>query len=109
MNKSLPLLLMMFLLLTACASVSAREDPWFGKDKIVHFCASGLIAGVATAAAHTQDRNDSETFVIAMGMTLSLGAAKEAYDGYLGNSWSWKDLMWGALGGLAGYFIAAEK
>jgi uncharacterized protein YfiM (DUF2279 family) len=44
-----------------------------------------------------------------MGMTLSLGAAKEAYDGYLGNSWSWKDLMWGALGGLCGYFIAAEK
>lgn len=41
---------------------------------------------MATAAAHIQDRNDSETFMIAMGMTLSTGAAKEAYDGYVRNS-----------------------
>ena len=109
MNRSLSLLLTMFLLFTACASVSTREDPWLGRDKIVHFCASGLIAGVATAAAHIQDRNDTEAFVIAMGMTISLGAAKEAYDGYVRNSWSWKDLMWGVLGGLVGYFIAADK
>ena len=93
MNRGLLLLPMMSLLLTACASASARKDPWLGRDKIVHFCASGLIARMATAAAHIQDRNDSETFMIAMGMTLSTGAAKEAYDGYVRNSWSWKDRM----------------
>jgi uncharacterized protein YfiM (DUF2279 family) len=65
-----------------------------------------LVAGAATAAAHTQDWNHGETFMIAVGATLSIGLAKEACDGYLRNSWSWKNTVWNVFGGLAGHFVA---
>jgi putative lipoprotein len=100
------LLLIVSVIVSGCASVPFRKDPWVSTDKIGHFCASGLIAGAATAAAHAEGGNADEAFLVGMGVTLSIGLAKEIYDGHFHNRWSWKDIMWNVLGGLAGYFAA---
>ena len=90
-----------------CATVPVEQDPWFGADKAKHFGISAGIAGVATLAGAHNGWEDGEIFVPAIGLTFAVGAGKEAYDARIkGTFWSWRDLTWGVLGGLAGYGIA---
>ena len=83
------------------------QDPWFGPDKAKHFVISAGIAGAATLAAENHGWEDGEAFVPALGLTFAIGAGKEAYDARVKKTgWSWRDLTWGMLGGLAGFGIA---
>ncbi len=92
--------------MTGCATASPQNDSWFGRDKAKHFLAASVISGTAAAIADKQGMNNDKSFYFAFGITLSLGAGKEAYDLKIRKtSWSWKDLAWDAVGALAGYGI----
>jgi len=87
----------------------SRDDVWRHRDKIVHFCASGLVAGVASEMARVEGRNRGQSSFFAFGATVFVGGGKEAYDRYIqGRAWSWGDIMWDLFGGLTGYFIATQ-
>jgi putative lipoprotein len=90
------------------ASARAGEpDPWFGRDKALHFGASALLAsgGYGAAAFLTDDRGAR---LIAGGtFALSLGAGKELWDLSGHGDASWRDLTWDAVGTVTGLAVAA--
>ena len=90
--------------LAGCATAPVAQDPWFGQDKFKHFGISAVVAGVATVVGEHNGLEDGEAFAPAIGLTLALGAGKETYDARVKRTfWSWRDLTWGLMGGLAGY------
>ncbi|MBN1671451.1 MAG: hypothetical protein JXR37_10485 [Kiritimatiellae bacterium] len=94
--------------LPGCATMRTVEDSWFGRDKVYHFGISAAISGVVTAAAHSQGLEGSQSFPLAVGVTVGVGAGKETYDAKVKETgWSWKDLFWDAVGALAGYGLVA--
>jgi putative lipoprotein len=97
-------------LLTAAASSAparaADPDPWFGKDKALHFAASGAIAaGGYTAGALLFDAR-GHALVLGASLALGAGIAKEALDltGY--GDPSWRDLTWDVIGTTTGVAAA---
>ncbi len=106
MKACLPVLLIALTVLSGCATASPQNDSWFGRDKVKHFLAASVISGAASAIADKQGMDNDGSFYFAFGLTLSLGAGKEAYDMKIRKTgWSWKDLAWDTLGALAGYGI----
>lgn len=93
--------------LTGCTTVARPGDDWLGRDKFHHFWISGLVAGTGTALAQEQDQTDKQAIAIGFGISMALGAAKEAYDSRKGGTgWSWQDLCWDFSGALIGCTIA---
>lgn len=95
--------------LLACLPTRAsasEEDPWFGRDKKLHFVVSAGLAtgGYALGAIFWEEPSAR----LASGATLALGAgvAKELADlaGY-GHP-SWRDLAWDVIGTGAGLLLA---
>ena len=93
------------LFLCGCATMSSHpDDQWFARDKAYHFAASAAIGAGATLAAGDEDAAP----IIGLGVAMSFGAGKEAYDrGVKKTYWSWKDFAWDFIGGVAGA-LAAE-
>ena len=91
--------------LCGCASMVPQDDPWTGRDKFDHFWVSGVISSATTAIAKDQDIDDSDQFAVAMGVTLSFGVSKEAYDIRVQRGWSWKDIVWDIAGALTGFAL----
>jgi putative lipoprotein len=106
MRSFLPFIFIASLIISGCATASTRNDDWFSKDKAKHFIVSSVISGTITAAADNHEMNNGESFSLALGVTLSIGAGKETYDLWIGDTgWSWRDITWDLLGALAGYCI----
>jgi putative lipoprotein len=94
----------------ALAGRSARaadQDPWFGRDKALHFGASALLAsgGYAATSLATEDRR--VRLGVGGAFAFSLGAAKELWDLSGHGDASWRDLTWDAVGTIAGLAVAA--
>ena len=91
-------------LATGCALPGGRSsDPWFGRDKLYHFAGSAAISASTAAAARHNGADDAEAGMIAIGVTLSVGSAKEHYDRTVKKTyWSWKDMVWNTLGAIVG-------
>jgi putative lipoprotein len=100
------------LALTLAASPARADpppaaDPFFGKDKALHFGFSVALAGVGYGGAalvgfdHRADR-------AAMGASLAIGAGftKEVLDAAGMGTPSWKDFAWDVLGTLAGLGVS---
>ena len=85
---------------------SANADPWFGRDKLIHFAASGSLAvvGYANASMLTENR----PLRIGAGATLALGAgvAKELWDLDGHGDASWRDLSWDLIGAATGLLVS---
>jgi putative lipoprotein len=107
MHAWLKILPLLFALLTAgCASSGFANDNWLGRDKFHHFWVSGLISGAATETALQNGNDNPESLAIAVGVTFTIGAAKEWHDCFFGTTgWSWKDLCWDIAGSLTGYAL----
>lgn len=106
MKSFLPFILIASIIISGCAATSTRNDDWFSKDKAKHFIVSSVISGTITAAANYHEMDKEDSFSLALGLTLSIGAGKETYDLWTGDTgWSWKDITWDVLGALAGYCI----
>jgi len=91
---------------SARAEPPPPPDPFFGRDKALHFGFSAALAaggyGLSSLAiTGTQNR-------IAMGATLALGAGytKEIVDAMGFGTPSWKDFAWDVIGTAVGVGIA---
>jgi len=85
---------------------AADPDPWFGKDKALHFAASGAIAaGGYTFGAFVFDAR-GHALVLGASLALTAGIAKEALDLTGSGDPSWRDLTWDGIGTVAGVAAA---
>ncbi|MBD3376689.1 hypothetical protein GF406_16760 [candidate division KSB1 bacterium] len=83
------------------------KDRWFAKDKADHFVTSAFLTGMGYYAARQEmDSSLPASKNIGIGFSLSLGIAKEVYDGtsQTGTA-SWKDLVADILGIGFGYLL----
>jgi len=97
------------LMLAPRAHAQQRDpDPWFGRDKALHFTASASIAIVVYAGASFQTESRLKRAVAAASVALAAGVAKEAWDlGGHGDA-SWRDLTWDVIGTTTGTLLAYE-
>jgi putative lipoprotein len=87
-------------------ALAADPDPWLGKDKALHFAASGSIAagGYALGAAVFDARGHA--LISGAVLAAAAGIGKETLDlaGY--GDPSWRDLTWDGIGMTAGLLVA---
>lgn len=81
-------------------------DPWFGRDKALHFGASAVIAGGAYAVAATQFEARGPRLLVGGATAIVVGAAKEGADALGLGDPSWRDFTWDIVGAAAGLVVA---
>jgi putative lipoprotein len=100
-------------LMVAAASImwadsarAADPDPFWGRDKALHFAVSGALssAGYAVTTMATPDR--WKAFAVGGGVALGAGALKEGLDAIGDGDPSWNDFAWDAIGAVVGLGIA---
>lgn len=85
----------------------AKQDRWFGADKLKHFLASGAIQTAHYSVLRVAGAGQGEALAVGAAMTLGVGLAKEWSDGHGMSGFSWKDMTWNALGtGTASLLLA---
>ena len=89
---------------TAVAQNSPR-DAWFAQDKLRHAFMSTAAVGFAYAGARTVGLNRSESFVIGVSSSALAGLWKEWHDRSIGRPFSYRDLVWDAVGVTVGAII----
>lgn len=95
--------------LPAFAAPPATDpDPWFGRDKALHFGVSAGIAGAGygLSALGTDDIRIRIAFGAGAGVVL--GAVKELVDLTGVGHASWKDFAWDVIGTVVGVGIAVS-
>jgi putative lipoprotein len=81
-------------------------DPWWGKDKALHFGVSaGIAAGAYGAGRAIFDRR-LDAALFGGGVAIGAGAAKETLDALGHGDPSWKDLTWDLAGTVVGLALA---
>lgn len=93
-------------LLVPATARAQSNDPWWGRDKALHFGVSaGLSAGGYAASALLFER-PGERALAGAAFALSAGVAKELFDLAGGGDPSWRDLAWDGIGTAVGVGIA---
>jgi putative lipoprotein len=107
-RPSLHALLAGVLLLTGPRARAQQQDtdPWFGRDKALHFTASASIAVVVYAGASFQTESRVKRVIAAASVALAAGVAKEAWDLSGHGDASWRDLTWDVIGTTTGVLLA---
>ena len=94
--------------MSGCSSYG-YNDPFWGRDKLYHFTASGVIGAGTTMASSRNGVSDRDAPLIGISVAMSFGSGKECYDmNVKGSFWSWKDMFWDLMGGVTGSYLAAE-
>ena len=89
------------------SKVRAQEaDPWFGRDKALHFAASASLAAVAYGGASLVTDDRPTRIVAAVTVALAAGVIKEVWDLTGHGDASWRDLTWDVVGTTTGVLIA---
>ncbi|MFC1508708.1 YfiM family protein [Candidatus Omnitrophota bacterium] len=103
--------LCILLIISSCSSYKSHHgDKWFGRDKLYHFTASGIIGAGSAAVADNNGMSEDDSVVIGVTVTIGVGATKEFYDAAFKKTyWSWKDLVWDMLGGALGSYAVAHS
>ena len=85
------------------------NDPWFGRDKVLHFVASAVIQGAAYSVFHRDARYTVAAQRASM-VTVAVGVGKELYDWRhpKNHTASWRDLAWDGMGGAAATVVARQ-
>jgi uncharacterized protein YfiM (DUF2279 family) len=82
------------------------SDPWFSRDKFLHFCGSAALSGLGYHVYATRLHGDTEQGgVFSVSLTGLIAFSKELYDQNRGGTFSWKDLIWDGFGIAVGYFV----
>ena len=84
----------------------ADPDPWFGRDKALHFGASASLALIGYAGASLATDSRPTRVVVAASFALGLGVAKDFWDLCGHVDASWRDLTWDVVGTATGVAIA---
>jgi putative lipoprotein len=90
----------------ATAADSANADPWFGRDKLVHFEAAGSLAIVGYANAAMLTENRPARAAAGAALAVGAGAAKERWDLDGHGDASWRDFGWDLIGAAAGVLVS---
>jgi putative lipoprotein len=90
----------------AKAQTASDPDPWFGRDKALHFSVSAVIAAGTYTLAATQFQARYPPLLLGAGVTLAVGAAKEGADALGAGDPSWKDFTWDVAGMIVGLGVA---
>ncbi len=85
---------------------AADRDPWFGRDKALHFGATFTLSGGGYAGATLISPRPTVRAAAGAGLGLGAGIAKEVYDRYSGGDPSWRDLTWDVVGTATGVLVA---
>ncbi len=85
---------------------SASEDPWFSKDKGLHFGISAALAAGGYGLTVPFDDREVVRAGVGAAFSLSIGISKELYDLHRGGALSYRDLVWDFLGTATGVLIA---
>ena len=99
-------MLTLALLLSAAGAQAQADDPWLGRDKLLHFSLSVGISGASYAASLPLFDAPWQRALFAAGVTLGLGAGKELYDATGHGDASWRDFTWDVLGCALGVGVA---
>jgi putative lipoprotein len=93
-------------LLAAEPARAQDPDPWFGRDKALHFAASAVLAsgGYGGTALVTDDVR--LRLGVGGGVALAAGVAKELWDLSGHGDPSWRDLTWDLVGTATGLAVA---
>jgi len=95
------------LAMPASAARAADPDPWFGRDKLLHFSAAGSQAVVGYANAEMWTGSRPARAVAGGALAVSAGVAKELWDLDGHGDASWRDLGWDLLGAATGVLVSA--
>ena len=100
-----PLVLGVTMLLAT--NVHAQEaDPWFGRDKALHFAASASLATAAYAGTSLVTDERPTRILAAATIALAAGVLKEVWDLTGHGDASWRDLTWDVVGTTTGVLFA---
>jgi putative lipoprotein len=89
------------------SKVRAQDaDPWFGRDKALHFAASASLATVAYAGTSLVTDDRPTRIVAAATVALAAGVLKEVWDLTGHGDASWRDLTWDVVGTTTGVLLA---
>ena len=96
-------------ILSTSAAVRAQStdpDPWWGRDKALHFTVAGAIAGFGYGIGTLGFDARWKCAVFGGGLAITAGAGKELFDmtGY--GDPSWKDFTWDVIGAAVGLGVA---
>jgi len=97
-------LLALCLLSAPCSA--ADKDPWWGRDKALHFSACFLFAADGYAGASVFTTRESTRLAAGTGLAVAAGAAKELYDKYAGGDASLRDFTWDVVGAATGTVVS---
>ena len=87
-----------------------EEDEWLAIDKAQHFLMSYGSAMFAYGALRAVNIDQRHASAAAVAGSLALGVGKELFDRRQGGPFSGRDLVWDALGTLAGLaFISLDR
>jgi putative lipoprotein len=85
---------------------AADPDPWFGRDKALHFGVSTAIAGTGYGLSSLGTQDIRIRIAFGAGAGILAGAAKELLDLSGTGDPSWKDFAWDVIGTAVGVGIA---
>lgn len=97
-----------FTLFTGGPATPSPGDPWFGRDKLLHFTASAVIQGAAHAAFRSRGASYGQASWGAAAVTATAGVGKELWDRHRRRDFSFRDLAWDGIGGASGAIIARQ-
>jgi putative lipoprotein len=85
---------------------SADADPWWGRDKALHFSASASLAVVGYAGTSMGTENRAARAAGGAALAVGAGVAKELWDLDGHGDASWKDLTWDLIGATTGVLFS---
>ena len=106
MRRALVLAGVALLLATEARAQQADTDPWFGRDKALHFAASASLAMVGYGGASLATDSRPTRIVVGASFALGMGLLKEAWDLSGHGDASWRDLTWDVVGTTTGVLLA---
>ncbi len=84
---------------------STGRDPWISPDKAKHFLVAGFVESASFAGFEAAGVPRNRAFIGAVAMAGAVSVIREVHDRSAKNQFSFKDLTWDALGGIAAYLI----
>ena len=78
---------------------SKKKDEWFAKNKAKFFYSSFLIGAMTYSIARAGEADKDDASIIGSSFSNTCGIAKETNGVVKRDDWSYKDLIWGFIGG----------
>jgi putative lipoprotein len=99
-------IVLLSVLLVPSRAGAQERDPWWGRDKAAHLTASMGVASLTYGVVRSQTERRELAVAAGFGVSVAVGAAKEALDlAGLGTP-SWKDFAWDLIGAAAGVLLS---